>query len=133
MIRADDIGVVHHKPLDVLWIQDDWEDLRLMMETVHETGLSINLRVLRDDLELGGFRGLERPDLIFLDLQMRNAWGILTEITQDEDLKNIPLAVIGPASEEVIDSCFEDAADVYITKPIDPERLIMTLNWAQGL
>jgi two-component system, chemotaxis family, response regulator Rcp1 len=129
------ISILNRKSIEILLIQDDPDEVRLTMETVDQTGLPINLRVLRNDLELAGLRGRERPDLILLELnlQMRSAEDILTRIKQDNELKDIPLAIIGPPSEEAIDACFEDAADVYIAKPLDPQRLIMTVNWAQGL
>ncbi len=63
---------------------------------------------------------------------MNSGIDLLTAIKQDQNLKNIPIAVLGPFSEEAIDESFEHAADVYIAKPLDPQRLIMTVNWAQG-
>jgi CheY-like chemotaxis protein len=54
-------------------------------------------------------------------------------LTQREDLRDIPVGVLGPCSEEAIDESFEHSADVYIAKPLDPQRLLMTMNWTQGL
>jgi CheY-like chemotaxis protein len=135
MTRTDNWHILHNKPFELLLILEDPDELRLLTKTIQQAGLPLNLRVLRGSWPLDGLRGQSRPDLILIELtlQMRSAEDILTEIKQDKELKNIPLAIIGPPSEEAIDSCFEDAADVYITKPIDPQRLIMTVNWARGL
>jgi chemotaxis family two-component system response regulator Rcp1 len=126
---------------ELLLVEENPEDLQTAGTALAQTNLPINLRVAQDGETLallrreGKFQDVPRPDLILLDLHlhMSSAFDILTQIKQDEDLKNIPVAVLGPCSEEAIDESFEHAADLYIAKPLDPQRLIMTVNWVKGL
>jgi len=129
-----------HKPFELLLVEDNLEELRAAGTALAEAEFPINLRVSQDGATMallrqeGEFQDVPRPDLILLDLHLRiSAIDLLREIKEDEDLKNIPVAVLGPCSEQAIDESFEHAADLYIAKPLDPQRLIMTVNWAQGL
>ena len=92
-----------------------------------------------------GQKGLEKtvsehPDLILLDLMMPHKSGIslLSDLKEDEDLRNIPVIMVtGVSGETGIDlqSFFgrntrENAGaetlrpEGYIEKPVDPERLL---------
>jgi chemotaxis family two-component system response regulator Rcp1 len=130
-----------HTLFELLLVEENPEDLQTAGTVLAQSNLPINLRVAQDGETLallrreGKFQDVPRPDLILLDLhlQMSSAFDLLTQIKQDEDLKNIPIAVLGPCSEEAIDESFEHAADLYIAKPLDPQRLIMTVNWVKGL
>jgi chemotaxis family two-component system response regulator Rcp1 len=130
-----------HTLFELLLVEENPEDLQTAGTVLAQANLPINLRVAQDGETLallrreGKFQDVPRPDLILLDLhlQMSSAIDLLTQIKQDEELKNIPVAVLGPCSEEAIDESFEHVADLYIAKPLDPQRLIMTVNWVQGL
>ena len=128
------------KPFELWLVEDNLDELRTAGMAIAEADLPINLRVTQDGETMallrreGKFQDVPRPDLILLDLHLESsAIDLLREIKEDEDLKNIPVAVLGPCSEQAIDESFEHAADLYIAKPLDPQRLIMTVNWAQGL
>jgi two-component system, chemotaxis family, response regulator Rcp1 len=128
------------KPFELLLIEDNLEELQAAGMALAEAEFPINLRVTQNAETMallrqeGEFHDVPRPDLILLDLHLRvSAIDLLREIKEDEDLKNIPVAVLGPCSEQAIDESFELAADLYIAKPLDPQRLIMTVNWVQGL
>ncbi len=130
----------HPTLFEILLIEENPEELERAGTAVAEANIPVNLRVANGGETLallrreGEFHDASRPDLILLDLPMHMNSGIdlLTAIKQDQSLKDIPVAVLGPFSEEAIDESFEHAADVYIAKPLDPQRLIMTVNWAQG-
>ena len=127
------------KPFELWLVEDDLEELRTAGMAIAEADFPINLRVTQDETlallrQEGEFEDVPRPDLILLDLHLRSsAIALLREIKEDEELKNIPVAVLGPCSEQAIDESFEHAADLYIAKPLDTQRLIMTVNWAQGV
>ena len=125
---------------EVLLVEDTREELDPAEATLAQANLPINLRTAKggDTLarlhQKGDFHAAPRPNLILLDFHLQiNALDLLTKIKHDEDLCDIPVGVLGPCSEEAIDESFEHSADVYIAKPLDPERLIMTMNWTQGL
>ena len=126
---------------ELLLVEDNLDELETAETALARANLPINLHVAQagETLALlrgkGAFHDVPRPDLILLDLPLQSSstLDLLTEIKHDAALNNIPVAVLGPCSEEAIDESFEHAADVYIAKPLDPQRLIMTVNWVQGL
>ena len=130
-----------NQPLfEILLVDENPGELDPAGAALAEGNVPVNVRVAdgADTLALlrreGEFHDAPRPDLILLDLPLRmnSAIDLLTTIKQDQNLSDIPIAVLGPFSEEAIDESFEHAADVYIAKPLDSQRLIMTVNWAQG-
>jgi two-component system, chemotaxis family, response regulator Rcp1 len=130
----------HPTLFEILLVEENPEELERAGTALTEANIPINLRVTKGAQTLallrreGEFHDASRPDLILLDLPlpMKSGIDLLAAIKEDQNLKNIPVAVLGPFSEEAIDESFEHAADVYIAKPLDPQRLIMTVNWAQG-
>ncbi|HEY3196528.1 MAG TPA: response regulator [Nitrospirales bacterium] len=125
-------------PFELWLVEDNLDELRTAGMAIAEADFPINLRVAQDGETMallrreGEFQDVPRPDLILLDLHL-SAIDLLREIKENEDFKDIPIAVLGPCSEQAIDESFEHAADLYIAKPLDSQRLIMTVNWAQGL
>lgn len=72
----------------------------------------------------------EKPDLITLDLEMPEEWGphFYRRMTKDPDLKDIPVIVVsGMAGRHAIKK-----AVAYISKPFDPDKLLMTVQRAIG-
>ena len=125
---------------EVLLVEDTRDEFDNAEATLAQANLPINLRTAKggDTLarlhQKGDFYAAPRPNLILLDFHLQiNALDLLTKIKHDKDLCDIPVGVLGPCSEEAIDESFEHSADVYIAKPLDPERLLMTMNWTQGL
>jgi CheY-like chemotaxis protein len=129
----------HPGLFEILLIKENSEELDTA-GALAQANIPVNLRVAKGGETMallrreGEFHDAPRPNLILLDVpwHMNRAINLLTAIKQDQTLKDIPIAVLGPFSEEAIDQSFEHAADVYIAKPLDPQRLIMTVNWAQG-
>jgi two-component system, chemotaxis family, response regulator Rcp1 len=130
----------NHPLFKILLVEENLEEMDTAGTAIAKANIPINLQVANGGETLallrreGEFHDAPRPDLILLDLPLRinGAYDLLTAIKQDNTLKDIPIAVLGPFSEEAIDESFEHAADVYIAKPLDSQRLIMTVNWAQG-
>lgn len=65
----------------------------------------------------------EKPDLVTLDLEMPNEWGprFYRKLSQDDDLKNIPVIVISALSGNQY--AIQKAAAT-VTKPFDRDELI---------
>jgi len=71
----------------------------------------------------------EKPDLITLDLEMPEEWGtrFYRKLSKDKDLKDIPVIVIsGMASRHLSIK----KAVAYLSKPFDPDKLLMTVQRA---
>lgn len=72
-----------------------------------------------------------RPSLIVLDLNLPGTDGreILQQLKQDHHLRSIPVVVFSTSSNpKDIVACYEYGVNSYILKPIDVEKLKMTIE-----
>jgi CheY-like chemotaxis protein len=127
-------------PFDLLLVEDNPEEIDVTTDLCSHAHVPVRLHVSQDGETLallrqeGPYQNTPRPNLILLDLnlQIGDAMDLLAEIKRDKELQTIPVAVLGPQSEDAIDESFEHAADLYLTKPLDAQRLVMTVNWVLG-
>jgi len=125
-------------PLEVLLVEDNPGDVRLVREAMREAGLELHLRVAQDGEE--ALRMLFdkspeaqrlRPNLILLDLNLpkRSGHEVLQDVKQDHDLRTIPVVVVSSAaSKEDINRVYNLCANCYIRKPLDLESTLSTLR-----
>lgn len=117
------------KIIDILLVEDNQGDVRLAQEALKESKVRNRLFVADDGVEAvdflrkkGKYADVPRPDLILLDLNLPRKSGreVLTEIKNDEDLKEIPVVVltVSRADDDII-KCYKDHANCYVTKPLD--------------
>lgn len=75
----------------------------------------------------------ELPDVILLDILMpkMDGYEVLKELKAEENTLNIPVIMITAVSNEqsIKEAVYEYDA-LYMTKPIDPQALIKTVNHA---
>lgn len=75
----------------------------------------------------------EKPDLMLLDVMMpdMDGWSLCSKIRQNKEFKDTIIAMLTvKGSEEDKLKTFQRAnADWHITKPIEKEKLISTVNW----
>ena len=126
------------KPMEILLVEDNPGDVRFTAEVLKEAQVKNNLSVAKDGVEAiaflrreGQYLDAPRPDLILLDLNLpkKNGLEMLNEIKNTEDLKAIPVVILTTSEAEPdINKSFDLAANCYITKPIDVERLTMVMN-----
>ncbi|MBS4096938.1 MAG: response regulator [Sulfuricella sp.] len=131
-----------NKVVDILLVEDNPGDVRLTEEALRESGLKVNLRVVRDGLEaLSALRGEElsvppaHPDLILLDLNMPRMDGreLLGIIKTDDRLKRIPVVVLTTsAADQDVERAYELHANCYITKPVELDRFIDIVHSIKG-
>ncbi len=109
--------------VELLLVEDNPGDARLLEEVLKEEGIAARLRVVRDGIEaLNALRapGARLPDLILLDLNLprKNGREFLSEMKTDEALRRIPVVVLtGSMAEEDVVRAYELYANCYITKP----------------
>jgi two-component system, chemotaxis family, response regulator Rcp1 len=117
------------QPIDILLVEDNPGDVRLLTETFRDGKVSNRLVVVEDGVEAlaflrgeGKYRAVPRPDLILLDLSLprKNGQEVLAEIKQDADLKRIPVVVITSSqAEKDILQAYDNHVNCYLTKPVD--------------
>jgi chemotaxis family two-component system response regulator Rcp1 len=121
-------------PIEILLVEDNPGDVRLIREALKEGKVRNTLHVACDGVEAiaflrnqGEYSGILRPDLILLDLNLPKKDGreVLAEIKADEDLKRIPVVVLTTSQSEIdILKSYNLHANCYITKPVDLERFL---------
>ena len=71
----------------------------------------------------------ERPDLVFLDVQMPGKTGL--EVVQDIGAEQMPLTIFITAYDQYALDAFDIAAVDYLVKPFDDERFAQSLQRAR--
>jgi CheY-like chemotaxis protein len=118
--------------ISVLLVEDDPGDVMLVREAFAADKVGNTLSVVSDGVEAmrfvrgeGEYAGMERPDLVLLDLNLPRKSGaeVLAEIKSDPQLSTIPVVVLttSQAEEDVLRS-YEMHANAYVTKPVDFDR-----------
>ena len=126
------------KPVNVLLIEDNPGDIKLIRETFKENKFLAELTVITDGEEalnflkrMGEFEYELHPDLILLDLNLPklNGQEILSEIKQDDELKRIPVIVLTSSTEESdIYKSYNLNANCYIAKPVELDDFIKVIR-----
>jgi chemotaxis family two-component system response regulator Rcp1 len=117
------------KPLEVLLVEDDEDDVRLTREALRDSKVIVNMAVAADGEEAlerlrrkGKFTEAVRPDLILLDLNLPRVSGreVIAQLKGDAELKTIPVVVLttSEADSDIV-KCYDLGANCYITKPVN--------------
>jgi CheY-like chemotaxis protein len=126
------------KPIEILLIEDNPGDVRLIEETFKEYKVKNNLHIAYDGMEAinflkkkGDYADVPRPDLILLDLNLPKKDGreVLDDIKKDNNLKSIPIVILTTSREEEdILRSYNLHANCYITKPVDLDQFIKVVK-----
>jgi DNA-binding response OmpR family regulator len=131
LCRNDRLHNIGHKPMNkkctVLIIEDDNDDAFFLEQALIKSSFGGNIEHLKDGREL-----LDRlllikqqeqdfPELLVLDLNMpfKSGLDVLSEMNNDAELKNIPVAVVTSSlrNHDKI-KCEQLGCDLYINKPV---------------
>lgn len=128
----------HGRPAEILLVEDNPGDVRLVEEALLEYKVHNNLTVARDGVEAlaflrreGEFAGVPRPDLILLDLNLPRMSGqeVLAEIKHDGRLRTIPVVVLTTSDAgEDIERAYDLQVNCYITKPVDLDEFLKVVQ-----
>lgn len=125
-------------PIEVLLVEDNPGDVRLVKEALRDFHLPLHLTVARD-----GEEALQilfstkpgnhtfRPHMILLDLNLpkRSGHEVLRTVKQDADLRTIPVVIVSSASSaEEVNRAYQLSANCYICKPMDLETTLQTIR-----
>jgi CheY-like chemotaxis protein len=100
------------------------------------------LSVAKDGVEamdflhrVGCYKDFDKPDLIFLDLNLPRKDGreVLAEIKTDAELKRIPVVVLttSRAAKDIVAS-YDLSANCYIAKPADLDQFFEAIHSAEN-
>jgi chemotaxis family two-component system response regulator Rcp1 len=117
------------KPISVLLAEDNATDVRLILETLNDSKLKVNMHHVKDGMEMMDFLNKHdrymdsiTPDLVLLDLNMprKNGRQVLQEIKDNPNLSQLPVVIltVSQLDQDVLDA-YNLNARLYITKPID--------------
>lgn len=120
------------KPLEVLLVEDDEDDVLLTKEALKDSKVIVSMAVAPDGDDAlkrlrrqPPFENAPIPDLILLDLNLPRVSGreVLKELKGDPVLKKIPVVVLTTSAADTdILKCYDLGANCYITKPVDFEQ-----------
>lgn len=119
-----------NRPMEILLVEDNPGDVRLIQEMLSDTELKHNLRVASDggeamqQLYVDGLARKPIPDIILLDLNLPQLSGheVLAAVKGDPELWRIPVIVLtSSTSEEDIVKAYDNHANCYIAKPVGLE------------
>lgn len=125
--------IAERKRIELLVVEDNPGDVRLLREAFDEGGADVNFHVARDGAEalemLVGSKRQEdwRPDLILLDLNLPRVSGheVLQRLKADAKTKRIPVIILSSSkAESDIRRAYEEHANAYLKKPSTLEGLL---------
>ena len=126
-------------PVDILLVEDNPGDVRLITESFKEVEMPHKLAVARDGLEAIQILNKEckestDPKLIILDLNLpkKNGWEVLKEIKKDEKLKTIPVIILTTSkSKDDIKRSYSNQANAYLIKPMELDNFVEVVKSIQ--
>lgn len=124
--------------LQLLLIEDNAGDVRLIREAFRMSGQKVEIAVVRDGVEAleylrgaGAYASAARPDLILLDQNLPRKSGreVLREVKADDGLSAIPVVVLTTsAADEDIAFSYRTHVNTYIIKPVNLDRLFEVIS-----
>jgi two-component system, chemotaxis family, response regulator Rcp1 len=121
-------------PHEVLLVEDNPGDIRLLQEAFKECAVDCTLHIARDgELAMaflrrkGTYAESPRPSLVLLDLNLprKNGREVLAEIKSEAALRCIPVVVLSTSTNpEDISVAYHLQANCYVVKPEDLNGLI---------
>ncbi|MCC7086978.1 MAG: response regulator [Pirellulales bacterium] len=143
-MSRDPIG----RPMEILLVEDNRMDAHFAIRALamanfqHRCTLVANGEEAMDYLRRRGiFVRAPRPDLVLLDLGLPKKDGreVLSEIRDDENLRELPVVVMTGSTDEA-DRAHMQMLDVesYLSKPVDLDKFLGIVRelkrfWLQGV
>jgi CheY-like chemotaxis protein len=128
-------------PIDILLVEDNAGDARLIREALGEVSKTARLHVVENGVEAieflerqGRFADAPRPQLVLLDLTLpkMNGREVLARIKADPQLQMIPVIIMTSSrAESDLVTCYQLKANAYLRKPdnlSEFEQLVKSLN-----
>jgi len=119
---------MNNQKIKAMIVEDEQEALELLTALLETTGLATVVASTSDPFEALDLLSSHEPDMLFLDIRMPGMSGfdILNELRVLTTVS--PHVVFTTAHDEYAIRAFDYAAFDYLLKPIDPDRLLETLQ-----
>jgi CheY-like chemotaxis protein len=125
------------KPVEILLVDDNPGDVRLMMEALRDARV-VNNVFMGDDVPSSATASdlrhqapdlLPRSDLVLRDLNLpkRDGMEVLTEIENDPNLRRIPVVIVTSSGARQVKN-HNSRANCYLTTSLDLGQFICTIN-----
>lgn len=124
--------------MEILLVEDNPADVRLMRELLHEGKIPAHLSVVTDGEQAldflyarGKFVTAPRPNLVLLDFNLpkRDGREVLEVVKNDPRLRRIPIIVLTTSrSERDIRSAYDRHANAFVSKPSDLDDFARVLS-----
>ncbi|QDR79634.1 response regulator [Sporomusa termitida] len=117
------------KPIEILLVEDNEDDIILTKEAFEENRLTNKLNIVKNGMD--ALRYLKRdapyskavkPNIVLLDINLPEMSGIevLQKIKSEDDLKDIPVVILTTSNlERDIVKSYKLHANCYINKPVN--------------
>ncbi len=123
---------------NLLLVEDNQGDVRLVREALRESGVEIRIKVAGNGHEALSLMGYGEeinpecfPDVILLDLNLPRLSGreLLTILKKDPLYRRIPVLIFSSSqNEEDIKYCYQSRANCYISKPTGFDDFIQVIH-----
>ncbi|OGW33137.1 MAG: two-component system response regulator [Nitrospirae bacterium GWC2_42_7] len=119
-------------------IVDDEPHIRLLLEQTLEDFEDEGVEIFSasDGLEALELIKSEKPDLIFLDVMMpkMNGFDVCNTVKNDLKLSNIYIVMLTAKGQEFDKKKgIESGADIYMTKPFNPDEIVSKASEVLGI
>lgn len=125
----------------ILLVEDNPADVKITQRAIKESGLPVDLIVVRDGQEAveylmhegasSGANSWRAPDLILLDLNLPRMTGleVLERIRSTPTLRSVPVVVLTTSKrQEDVERMYAAGANTYMEKPQEFGRFVVVLQ-----
>ncbi len=136
------MAIPEKRTIEVLVVEDNPGDIRLLKEAFNEHKIKNNLNVVTDGemamnylFKLGEYVNATTPDMILLDLNLPKKDGrqVLSEIKTNDFLRKIPVVVLSTSeNENDITNAYDNYANCFISKPLDFNKFMEMIKDLQN-
>ena len=125
------------EPISILLVDDDADCRMLIRDAIAECKVSNKVYEASDGAEAldylyqrGRFKGVPRPGLVYLDIEMPglNGQETLKQIRSNPDFREIPIVMMtGVSDEQQMTLAAANGANSYTIKPANAEQFLRTV------
>lgn len=125
-------------PIEILLVEDNEDDIILTKEAFEENKLANKLNIVMTGTNAlkylkkeAPYTDAKKPNIILLDLNLPGISGIevLQQIKDDDDLKDIPVAILTTSRmEQDIVKSYQLHANCYINKPVSLDSFLEVIK-----